>query len=80
MSAEKKIKKTEQEWQSELSAESYRVTRQKGTEKPFENSTMMRKSQGSTTASAVTRPYLIQTINLTLDLDGRASSNRWMLM
>ena len=37
MSVEKKIKKTEQLWQSELSAESYRVTRQKGTEKPFEN-------------------------------------------
>ena len=76
MSAEKKIKKTEQEWQSELSAESYRVTRQKGTENRLRIPTMMRKRKGSTTASAVTHPYLIQTINLTLDLDGRASSNR----
>lgn len=46
MGAEKKIKKTEQEWQSELSAESYRVTRQKGTEKPFENSYHDEKTAG----------------------------------
>ena len=30
-----KIEKTEQEWQSELTAEQYRILREKGTERPF---------------------------------------------
>jgi peptide-methionine (R)-S-oxide reductase len=30
-----KLIKTDQEWQQQLSAESYRITRQKGTERPF---------------------------------------------
>lgn len=46
MNAEKKVKKTEEEWQSELSAESYRVTRKKETEKPFENSYHDEKTAG----------------------------------
>ena len=32
--AMKKISKTEEEWRTELSPESYRVTRQAGTERP----------------------------------------------
>ena len=31
----KKIQKTEEEWQDQLTSEQYRVTRMKGTERPF---------------------------------------------
>lgn len=69
---QKKIKNTEQEWQSELSAESYFGTRQKGTENSFENSYHDEKFVGSTTTSVDARPHLIQTINLPMELDGQA--------
>ena len=37
MRTQKKVKKTDAEWRTDLSDESYRVAREKGTERPFEN-------------------------------------------
>ena len=37
MCTQKRVKKTDAEWRTDLSDESYRVTREKGTERPFEN-------------------------------------------
>ena len=37
MRTQKKVKKSDVEWRTDLSDESYRVTREKGTERPFEN-------------------------------------------
>ena len=37
MRTQKKVKKTDAEWRTDLSDESYRVTRERGTERPFEN-------------------------------------------
>ena len=37
MRTQKKIKKSDAEWRTDLSDESYRVAREKGTERPFEN-------------------------------------------
>ena len=46
MSSGKRVKKTDAEWRAQLSAESYRVTREKGTEKPFENAYYDSKTAG----------------------------------
>jgi peptide-methionine (R)-S-oxide reductase len=41
-----KVNKTEEEWRKELSPESYRITRQKGTERPFTGALLNNKEAG----------------------------------
>jgi peptide-methionine (R)-S-oxide reductase len=41
-----KVKKTEEEWQKELTAEQYRITREKGTERPFTGKYYENKEKG----------------------------------
>jgi len=43
---EKTVKKTEEEWKEELSAEQYAVTRQAGTERPFTGEYCDNKDEG----------------------------------
>src|SRR3712207_572645 len=42
----KKIQKTEEEWQDQLTSEQYRVTRMKGTERPFSGEYHDNKEEG----------------------------------
>ena len=42
----KKIQKTEEEWQDQLTSEQYRVTRMKGTERPFTGEYNDNKEEG----------------------------------
>lgn len=41
-----KIRKTEEEWRSQLTLEQYRITREKGTEAPFTNKYYREKRKG----------------------------------
>ena len=41
-----KVRKTDEEWQKELSPEAYRITRQKGTERPFTGALLNNKETG----------------------------------
>ena len=42
-----KLNKSDREWQRELSAEEYRITRQKGTEAPFTGKYWNTKQEGT---------------------------------
>ena len=42
----KKIQKTEEEWQDQLTSEQYRITRMKGTERPFSGEYNDNKEEG----------------------------------
>src|ERR687897_16030 len=42
----RKIQKTEEEWQDQLTSEQYRITRMKGTERPFSGEYYDNKEEG----------------------------------
>jgi peptide-methionine (R)-S-oxide reductase len=46
MTEQKQRKKTDAQWREQLSAEAYRVTRQQGTERPFDNAYHAHKDDG----------------------------------
>lgn len=51
-----KIQRSEEEWQKELSPEVYRVTRQKGTERPFTGALLNNKQEGVYRCGACGQP------------------------
>jgi peptide-methionine (R)-S-oxide reductase len=51
-----KVRKTDQEWQKELSPDVYRVTRQKGTERPFTGALLENKQEGVYRCGACGQP------------------------
>ena len=50
------VRKTDQEWQKELSPDVYRVTRQKGTERPFTGALLDNKQEGVYRCGACGQP------------------------
>ncbi len=46
-----KIKKSDEEWKKELTHEEYRITRKKGTEKPFTGEYLHKKDKGAYTCA-----------------------------
>ena len=51
-----KVRKTDQEWQKALSPDVYRVTRQKGTERPFTGALLDNKQEGVYRCGACGQP------------------------
>ncbi len=51
-----KLKKTEQEWKSELTPEQYKIVREKGTEAPFTSELNDEKSEGTFKCVACGQP------------------------
>jgi len=51
-----KIKKTENEWKKELSAEQYHILREKGTEKPYSGTLLVNKKNGIYHCAACDNP------------------------
>ena len=74
MSAEKVIK-SEKEWKEQLSPEEYKVTRKKGTERAFTDSTTTVKSKAPITVSVVAARYLVPRPSSTLEPDGPVFGN-----
>lgn len=54
-----KVNKTDREWRRELSAEEYRVTRQKGTEAPFTGQYWNTKKAGTYTCRCCGEPLFL---------------------
>lgn len=51
-----KIRKTEQEWRTELNPEQYRILRQKGTERPFTGEYLDAKTDGTYACAGCGQP------------------------
>ena len=51
-----KVRKTDQEWRKSLSPDVYRVTRQKGTERPFTGALLDNKKEGVYQCAACGNP------------------------
>ena len=62
--------KTDNDWKNLLDAESYRVTRQSGTERPFTSDLLKEKRKGFTTVLIVEINCLHQLLNLIAELAG----------
>ena len=75
MRTQKKVKKSDVEWRTDLSDESYRVTREKGTERPFENAYHDLKTPAMYHCISAVIPRCLTPITNSIQvLDGRASS------
>ena len=54
-----KVQKSDEEWRNELSPEAFRVTRQKGTERPFTGKYWDNKRSGTYTCVACGQPLFV---------------------